>query len=165
MSEITSAARGVTFIHEVALRYNSGDCLLWPYTAGSNGYGQVSVDGRRATASRYVCELVHGAPPTPKHEAAHECGNSLCVNPRHIAWKTHKENCADKLAHGTAQRGQKHPNSKIDDAAAIEIISLKGKKTQAEVAAMFGISQPQVSLIQNGKQWACAHENLAGSMQ
>lgn len=51
--------------------------------------------------SRVVCERVNGPAPTEKHETAHGCGNSWCVNKRHLRWATHIENEADKLIHGT----------------------------------------------------------------
>lgn len=84
-------------------------CLLWPYRSrcGPNQeYGQInkglSSHGRRA--HRVVCALAHGDPPTPDHHAEHLCGNSLCVNPKHLKWSTPLENQNRKKEHGTVER-------------------------------------------------------------
>ena len=34
-------------------------------------------------------------------EAAHDCGNKLCVNSEHLTFKTAPENATDKYTHGT----------------------------------------------------------------
>src|SRR5690606_7588220 len=65
------------------------ECILWPFSKSAKGYGRARWKGRDSNAHRIVCELVHGKPPTPKHEAAHLCGNRACVNPGHLQWKTH----------------------------------------------------------------------------
>lgn len=79
------------------------ECIEWPFRC-SGGYGHVSrrVPGA-PSASRVVCYMVYGAPPTRKHQAAHSCGKGHkgCVNWRHLSWKTPRENEADKLLHGT----------------------------------------------------------------
>lgn len=104
---------------------------------------------------RVICERTYGPPPSDKHEAAHLCGNGHlgCVNPRHLAWKTSKENKADQLIHGTRMLGVKHHNSKLTNDDVRKIISLRDVMFQREIGEMFGINQQAVSLIQNGKRW------------
>ena len=89
------------FVRDVAVPFDGDGCLLWPFQISTTGYGRLEVNGKKKIASRYVCELAHGEPPTRQHEAAHSCGNSKCVNPKHLRWATHTENEADKLVHGT----------------------------------------------------------------
>lgn len=58
-------------------------------------YGKIWRDRKHVLAHRAVCELYHGPPPTPAHEAGHVCPegeNSLCVNPAHLEWQTMDEN-------------------------------------------------------------------------
>jgi hypothetical protein len=93
-----------------ALKCTSDECLIWPYGRDNRGYAQMSWRKRgKAIKKVYcaVCEEVHGTPPTPKHEAAHSCGNGHlgCINPRHLRWLTHKENLAEMRAHGRGANG------------------------------------------------------------
>lgn len=143
------------FIHEVALRHTSEDCLLWPY-ARSVGYGQLRVDGKHIRAHRYICELVHGAPPTPEHEAAHSCGNGDdgCIAPGHLDWKTHAENEADKLVHGTHSRGERHGHATLTEPEARQILALKGIVSQRKLGDRFGVSHQTIGKIHAGENWS-----------
>ncbi|MBX5131616.1 HNH endonuclease [Rhizobium lentis] len=58
-------------------------------------------------AHRYVCVLAHGEPET-QMQAAHRCGNKLCVNPSHLYWADPKTNMADAKAHGTLVGGGRY---------------------------------------------------------
>ena len=80
-------------------------CLLWPFGKFANGYGQVCIKRVNKVASREMCVLAHGEPPSPEHEAAHSCGNGHlgCVNPRHLRWATPTENASDKSLHRTVR--------------------------------------------------------------
>lgn len=135
--------------------YRGKGCLIWPF-ARINGYGILgqTVGGKRIThyAHRWMCALVNGPPPSPNHEAAHECGNGVggCVHPLHVAWKTKSQNQADRRRHGTKSMGWV---GKLTEAQAAQIRALKGKKLQREIAAMFGVSRANVSLIHCGKAW------------
>lgn len=143
------------WVNEVALQYIGHDCLAWPFSLDGNGYGQVWVNGKLVVASRYICTLVNGDPVTPEHDAAHSCGNGhmACVNPHHLLWKTKSENCADKLAHDTHNRGERCGSAKLTEADVKQIISMKGRCLQRETAVMFGISPSTVSAIQSRKSW------------
>lgn len=81
-------------------------CLVWPFrsrTGPNREYGQISKGlsrhGRRA--HHVACALAHGEPPSSEHQAEHLCGNSLCVNPRHLKWSVPQENQDEKREHGT----------------------------------------------------------------
>jgi hypothetical protein len=83
------------------------ECILWPFAVRkSSGYGAHSTTGpqRNIDAHRYVCTLAHGAPGDGA-EAAHRCGNKLCVNPNHLYWADHQTNMQDAKRHGTMRGG------------------------------------------------------------
>jgi len=107
-------------------------------------------------ASRYVCELVRGKPPTPKHEAAHSCGKGHdgCIAPGHLSWKTATQNAADKLLHGTDPRGERCGTAKLTEGQVREIRSLKGTATQAELAIRYSVARETISLIHRRINWA-----------
>lgn len=140
---------------EKAFVHDGDDCLTWPFST-VRGYGHLGYRGKAWLAHRLVCHVVHGEPPTSKHEAAHSCGNGHrgCVNPKHLRWATSKENKADKVAHGTELFGERNPSAKLSQADAARIRSLKGMATCRDLAKQFGVSRSQISDIQTGKAWA-----------
>lgn len=152
----TSQGEPMRFVHEVALLYTGEECLRWPFTKNAKGYGYLWIDGKNVRAHRYVCELAHGAPPTPDHEAAHNCGkgHDSCIAPGHLDWKTRAENEADKLIHGTHSRGERNSGAKLTEAAARDILALKGIETQHNLAKRFLVSPGSIANIHAGRRWA-----------
>lgn len=141
------------FIEEVALHHSGDDCLTWPYMKNQFGRPQFWLDGKNAHVCRYICEITHGKPPTPSHEAAHSCGKGhlACVSPHHLSWKTAKENAADRVAHGTHSRGERNGASKLTDAQRVEIVNLRGVpgvQAKRDIAADFGVSLATIYSIQ-----------------
>lgn len=135
--------------------YEDDNCLIWPFGRAANGYGQLGFEGRASFAHRAMCCLSHGPPPTPKHHAAHSCGRGKlgCVNPKHISWKTAVENEADKIAHGTIVRGNRHAASKLSEADVLAIRASVGV-WQKDLAQQFGVNQVTISKILARKVWA-----------
>ena len=88
------------------------ECIEWPYAVRkSNGYGAYSYRKRgnqyHVDAHRFVCEAAHGA-PADGDQAAHKCGNKLCVNPSHLYWADAFTNMADAKKHGTLRGGGRY---------------------------------------------------------
>jgi hypothetical protein len=140
------------YFREVVLAYDGDECLPWPYSKSSNGYGGIG----QKTVSRMVCEEINGPPPSPSHEAAHSCGNGhlACVAKRHLSWKTPAENSADRLVHGTDIRGERHKSAKLSAEAVREIRALMGTVSQSEIARRFGVTQANITAIKMGRSWA-----------
>jgi hypothetical protein len=152
----TSKGELLRWVHEVALHHVGDDCLHWPYGNYGNGYGQFTIHGKKTSAHRYICELANGEPPTPEHDAAHNCGNGRegCIAPGHLEWKTPAENMADKLVHDTHQRGERQWNAKLTEANAREVLGLKGIESQHSLAARFGVARQTISSIHVGRTWS-----------
>lgn len=147
----------VRFFEDVVLAYEGAECLLWPYSTASNGYAQIWHDGKLRPVSRLVCEAKHGPAPTPEHEAAHSCGkgNLGCVTKGHLSWKTHIENEADKIEHGTAPRGTRNGQAKVTEADVLAIRSAaKRGVRQSSLVDQYGLSPASISFIVNRKNWA-----------
>lgn len=140
------------YLETVVMAYDGDECLPWPF-ATSAGYGVTTIDRKRVYVSRYVCTRIHGEPPTPEHEAAHSCGNGrrACVTKGHLSWKTGTENQADRIAHGTSNRGEKHGMAKLTDQQVREIRSLLGTRSHSSIAKMYGVSRPHISGIASGR--------------
>lgn len=128
------------------------ECVTNPFPGKSNGYGQVFIDGKKLYPHRIACYLRNGPAPSKKHHAAHSCGNSGCVNPKHLDWKTATENQADKITHGTIIRGEDQWNAKLDRDAVRKIRAIKGK-SHAEIAQLFSVAQTTVSDIIGRRTW------------
>ena len=146
--------KALDFIHKTVLKHTTDDCLEWPYSRNELGYGitQFGQKGPQRRVSRIVCELVYGPQPAEKLEAAHWCGNSACVSPRHLRWATHRENEADKSRHGTRARGSQHGRSKLSEADVLAIRSQPNRQSK-ELAAEFGVTSSMICIIRRRGGW------------
>lgn len=129
--------------------HRGDDCLLWPFSCCTPGYGAFMFEKKMHLAHRFMCEQTHGPAPGDGYHAAHSCGNRRCVNPGHISWKTRRENQLDRRTHGTNNKTRR----KITQRQADQIKALKGLETGVETAARYGITESNVRLIQDGKTW------------
>lgn len=140
------------FLEDIVLKQESDDCLLWPHSAGSTGYGSIQIGDRAWRVNRLVCERRCGPPPTPNSQAAHSCGQKLCCNPKHLRWASPSENQMDKWAHGTMVAGERHPGSRLTPPVVREIRALRGVSQRA-LAKRFGVSKSTIGRAQRGEFW------------
>lgn len=152
----TGWAECLSFYRDVLLSYEGNDCRFWPYGKTKGGYGIISLRGKRGTVSRFLCEDIYGPPPTPEHEAAHSCGKGHlgCATKRHLSWKTPAENQADRIAHGTDGRGERHSQAKLTEEKVIEIRSRSHNETHASIAEDYGVSRRTISEICARRTWS-----------
>lgn len=137
--------------------YQGAECLAWPFARDpKHGRGFVGWDNRtKRETSRLMCELAHGAPPTPEHQAAHSCGKGHegCVNPQHLSWKTRKENEADKVIHGTLVVGSRVKNAKLDESHINDIRELAAFLPNRVVAELYGVTRRAIDRVVDGSAW------------
>ena len=135
------------------------DCLFWPYEKGG-GRGRPGMtitrpDGtkERHLASHQMCRIAHGPPPADRPVAAHSCGNGHlgCLNPRHLSWKTYKENTGDMWVHGTMPLGEKHHHAKLTEEMVREI--RRSSVGTAELARRLGVSDTADYHVRRGDRW------------
>ncbi len=141
------------YLREVVFPYKGDTCLPWPY-AKSSGYGVVKIDGKDELVHIVVCRYRNGPPPTPKHEVAHGCGkgHEACCAGNHLSWKTREENHADKLIHGTHNRGERHGMAKLtsDD---VRFIKAHAEMRGVDLAAKFHVHPATICFIRKGRSW------------
>jgi len=132
-------------------------CWNWN-TPASNGYGYTRHNGARVRAHRLTYALTYGEVPAGL-QVCHSCDNPRCVNPTHLFLGTQSENTKDAVAKGR----QKYPARKGEACSWAKLTADAVKKIrgfcafgvpQHTIAAQFGISQQQVSKINNGQRWA-----------
>lgn len=144
------------FLRSTVLPCQDVDCLIWPYQRTGNGYAKMWWDGGHRVVSRLACEMVHGPAPAPEFDAAHSCGRGHlgCVNPRHLSWKPKVENAADKLVHGTHNRGERHGLSKLTSDDVHEIRAMLGDVSHYKIASQFGVDEKTIRRIDSGETWS-----------
>ena len=150
MKKIAPKGSSETFIRQNST-FCGDECLIWPYRKVQAGYGLAVIGGVQKRASRWMCIIAHGNPPTAKHVAAHNCGNPSCVNPRHLRWATDWENSQDREIHGTVNRGERNGKSKLtrSDVAFIRA----APPDLAPLMERFRMSKHGLSKIRSGSRW------------
>jgi len=135
--------------------YRGDDCLIWPFALQAKGYASIRLNGNSTTASRMMCRMAHGEPPSPEYDAAHSCGNGRggCVHPRHLRWATVIENQQDRTAHAMDCPGERNGRVKLSEEDVRRIRSLRGKARQVDLAKEYGVIQGTISAIQTGRLW------------
>lgn len=110
---------------------------------------------RQAPVSRLIALAFHGAPPSPRHHAAHRDGNPLHNVPGNVYWATPKENAADRERHGRTVKGERHPDARLTDALVID-----ARRQHAEgrsirgMAKELGVDPKTLRDALLGKTWA-----------
>jgi hypothetical protein len=89
-------------------------------------------------------------------EGCHNDGNFRNNHLGNLRWDTPANNHADKLKHGTSNRGERCGTHKLTKEQALAIIS--DPRPQKEIAADYGIRQSAVSRIKSGVRWPELHQ-------
>ena len=135
---------------KAAVSADTEECIIWPYGTAS-GYGLIRYKGKMRRASRLALILSTRQDPEELVAAHGRCHNRLCINPKHLSWKTATENCADKKRDGTAQQGQDHPRSKLSLGAVKSILA--DARPAAVVARDHKVAVITVYKIKSGERW------------
>lgn len=113
---------------------------------------KVSHDGRliAVRVHRAVALAFIGQPPTDRHEVAHRDGDRANNCADNLRWDTRKGNFDDKVLHGTHNRGERHPHSRLsnEDVAEIRASSLSNSR----LATQFGVSTEHVQRVRSNQK-------------
>lgn len=120
---------------------DANGCWLWSGCILKSSYSQVSRDGVREYAHRWMYKRHKGEIPEGL-DLDHLCRIRHCVNPDHLEPVTRTEN---------AQRGQK---ARVNKDVVREIREEYAKGfTQKQIAKLHGVSQPAISKIVRNETW------------
>lgn len=87
-------------------------------------------------------------------ESCHEDGDTANNVISNLRWDTHAANIADKVRHGTVLCGERHPSSRLTEAAVRRVHQLRREGLlHREIAVRVGISDGYVGTILCGKRW------------
>ena len=137
------------------------ECWEWQGAVTQYGYGTMMVEKRRRGPHRQAWILTNGDIADGLF-VCHSCDNRRCCNPAHLWLGTNDDNMRDRDEKGRGTPppanehliGEAHPNSKITERDVLKIRALvAGGATQTEVASIFGLTQPNVSMIVHGVTW------------
>ena len=94
---------------------------------GKRGYYTVSLRHRGkthlTTIHRLVAEVFRGPRPFIGAEVRHVDGNKKHNHVENIRWGSRTDNEADKVLHGTSNRGERHGMSRLTDAQVRDIVT------------------------------------------
>lgn len=71
-----------------------GHCMVWRYALNSEGYGTLTIDGKRELAHRVVYKQTRGRMPEHR-QMNHLCDRPYCVQPSHLYAGTAQDNRDD----------------------------------------------------------------------
>lgn len=137
-------------------RRGPDECWEWTAATNDHGYGVIHPGGRRngPTLKAHRVSASLAGMKIDGLQVRHSCDNPPCVNPAHLLPGTNADNVADMMARERQVRGSRNGNATLDERRVFAIkdaLALGWK--HREIAALFTVSRPTVTLIANGKTW------------
>jgi hypothetical protein len=116
---------------------------------------RLGMGGGKVTAMsvhRLVALAFVGPAPSAAHLVAHSDGTPAHNWANNVSWKTHRQNMADRIVHGTDPSGERNPNAKLsdDDVRLIRAWSRIGETKHAVLARLFNVSDSHIHSIVTG---------------
>ena len=127
-------------------RSDTTDCLLWTGAIKSNGYGNLSFEGKVQSAHRVSYMLANG--PIPKGaRVLHSCDVRACVEPSHLSLGSARDNSRQMV-----ERGRYRGPARLSPSVRQQVRSaVASGLPQRVVGEHFGVSQATISNIVRGK--------------
>ena len=146
------------------------DCWEWTGVRIKDGYGMLSVKGKRFLAHRYSLMLHSNKVIEPTVEVRHKCHNPSCFNPDHLEEGSHNQNMMDMVVAGRQASGEKlasklrgvahdkgkgegNGRAKLNNAQVLEIRQLPTTMSQREIANRYGVSKTAIRGILTRTTW------------
>ena len=122
---------------------------------GRNGVHLYKGDTAKTTrVHRLVLNAFVGTCPEGM-ECCHYNGDASDNHLSNLRWDTPKNNQADKLRHGTHNKGSRNGQAKLTEGEVATIKQLLwAKVSQKKIADSFGVSRSAIMMIHNGQNWS-----------
>lgn len=132
--------------------FPSSECITWPASRGTRGYGQLVYQNKTRKAHRVSYEIHVG--PIPRGMVVrHKCDNPPCVNPAHLEIGTQSDNVSDAVERGRWRLGESSHRSKVTESQVLEIRELAKTTPLTVLSSKFGLDESSLSRIVNRKTW------------
>lgn len=133
---------------ESCMKLDTDECIIWKYSIGSHGYGDMRVNGKNILVHRMSLELSCGPPVGDKKFALHSCHVRSCFNPRHLRWGTPRDNALDTVLCG---RNPSKSRRKLTDEQVVFARDISF--SQSEMAKKLGVSASLIQAIRDGRTY------------
>lgn len=129
-------------------------CWEWTRSRDTAGYGCARVEGKTRAIHPISYRIYRGDIPDGMC-VLHTCDNRRCCNPEHLFLGSRTDNNRDRDQKGRqiAPVGVRNGNAKLTDETVRMIRALHHKKSQRQLAQMFGVDRSLVGLVVNRKIW------------
>jgi hypothetical protein len=127
----------------------------YPHPAGYVMY-QLREGNRafRPLGHQLVAEAFIGPKPFPTAEVCHEDGTRTNNHWSNLRWDSRKGNHADKVRHGTHNRGERAPHAKLTPAQVREIRSRVAAGTRQRILATeYGVDPMTINSVVRRRSW------------
>lgn len=128
-----------------------------------SGYWYVNLSNgtcARKTAVHRLVLLAFVGEPEEGMQACHCDGSRSNASLSNLRWDTGKANMADKIAHGTTQRGERSPQAVLSLQQVQEILSCKD--SSIKMGARLGVASSTIRAVRLGQNWKHAHDQCIG---
>lgn len=134
-------------------------CWLWmgatKFGQAGRDYGEVSRNGKMASAHRVALELGLGRPIPRATHVLHACDTPRCVRPSHLRLGTHRENMEDRSQKNRQARGEQIGAAKLTAGLVREIRFLaKAGFNLGAIGRAYGINPSVASRAARGITWS-----------
>jgi hypothetical protein len=145
-------------------------CWEWTGVRIKDGYGMLSVKGKRFLAHRYSLMLHLNKSIDRNIEVRHRCHNPSCFNPEHLQEGSHQDNMNDMVLDNRQAKGEKlvsrlrgiihekgrgegNGRSKLTNSQVLEIRQLSSTMSQRDIAKLYSVSKTTVRGILSRTTW------------
>jgi hypothetical protein len=133
-----------------------GECWDWDGPT-KHGYGEYrrGVGEKRWRATHLSLLFLRGETVPSGSQVNHTCDRPICVNPDHLYIGSHRQNMDDAVARKRmGGNGGVRNGMRLTDEQVIEMrAAYQAGERQTALAARYGVSQANVSLIVRGEAW------------